>query len=65
MSTVAHMQRVLAHQQRQQSANDRLHSEAQLALAELRRVRDILADEHPGEASRVNVRILALKEVLS
>ncbi len=42
-----------------------LRTEAERALTELRRVRDLLADSNPGEAARINARIVALKEALS
>lgn len=46
------------------SAN--LHTEAERALTELRRVRDLLAARgEPGEAERINMRIVALKDAIA
>lgn len=44
----------------------RLRTEAERALVELRRLRDVFAaNDDPGEAERINVRVAALREALS
>lgn len=45
---------------------DRLRTEVERTLAELRRIRDLVAKQgEPGEAERINARIVALKEALA
>lgn len=65
-ASLAHQRRMLSHLERQQNKQSRLHTEAQRALTELRRVRDIFAKrDEPAETARINARILALKEALA
>lgn len=48
------------------SSTDRIRTQAESALAELRRIRDLFARRgDTSEAERVNARVIALKEALS
>lgn len=48
------------------SSPDRLRTQAEHALAELRRIRDLFARRgDTSEAERINVRVVALKEAMS